>query len=105
AGCLPATWHSEDESQCVDLVLRALAPSAQPHSVAIGEWTFSGIVADVAELTNSLADRLGLKDSFRPDMSAHLARQAKPDTGGYRLDIPRRSAVLVWAHDRGGVGD
>jgi hypothetical protein len=38
-------------------------------------------------------------------MSAHLARQAKPDAGGYRLDIPRRSAVLVWAHDRGGVGD
>ena len=105
AGCLPASWHGEDETPGVDVVLRALAPSSQPHSVAVGEWTFSGIVADVAELANYLADRLGWPDSRRPDMSAHLARQAKPDAGGYRLDIPRRSAVLVWAHDRGGVGD
>jgi hypothetical protein len=105
AGCLPASWHGEDETPGVDVVLRALAPSAQPHSVAIGEWTFSGIVADVAELANYLADRLGWPDSRRPDMSAHLTRQAKPDAGGYRLEIPRRSAVLVWAHDRGGVGD
>jgi hypothetical protein len=105
AGCLPASWHGEDETPGVDVVLRAFAPTAQPHSIAIEEWTFSGIVADVAGLANYLADRLGWPDSRRPDMRAHLARQAKPDAGGYRLDIPRRSAVLVWAHDRGGVGD
>ena len=52
-----------------------------------------------------LADRLGWPQIRRPDMSAHLARQARPDAGGYRLDIPRKSAVLVWAHDRGGVGE
>ena len=79
----------------VDVVLRALAPSAQPHSVAVREWTFSGIVADVAELANYLADRLGWPDSRGPDMSAHLARQAKPDAGGYRLDIPRRSEGTI----------
>jgi SAM-dependent methyltransferase len=105
AGCLPAAWHGEDETPGVDVALRALAPSAQPHSVVIGEWTFSGVVADVAELANYLADRLGWPDSRRPDLCAHLARQARPDVGGYRLDIPRKSAVLVWTHDRGGGGE
>jgi hypothetical protein len=64
-----------------------------------------GVVADVAELANYLADRLGWPDSRRPDLCAHLARQARPDVGGYRLDIPRKSAVLVWTHDRGGGGE
>jgi hypothetical protein len=104
AGCLPAAWHGEDETPGVDVVLRALAPSARPRSIAVVEWTFSGIVAEVEQLANYLADRLGWPQSRRADMRAHLARQARPDAGGYRLDIPRESAVLVWAHDRGGVG-
>ena len=104
AGCLPAAWHGEDETPGVDIVLRALAPAAQPHAVAVAEWTFTGIVADVANLANYLADRLGWPDSRRPDLRAHLARQARPEAGGYRLDIPRKSAVLVWTHARGGVG-
>ena len=74
AGCLPASWHGEDETPGIDVVLRALAPSAQPHSVAIGEWTFSGIVADVSG-TREL--------SRRP---AGLAGQ--PSTGHERASRP-----------------
>jgi hypothetical protein len=105
AGCLPAAWHGEDETPGVDLVLRSLAPSAQPHSVVVAEWTFGGIVADVAELATYLADRLGWPTSRCSEMTAHLARQAKPDPRGYRLEIPRKSAVLVWTCQEGGVRD
>jgi SAM-dependent methyltransferase len=103
AGCLPAAWHGEDETPGVDLVLRGLAPSAQPHALAVAEWTFSGIVADVAELAAYLADRLGWPPSRRSEMTAHLARQAKPDPRGYRLEIPRKSAILIWTCQEGGV--
>jgi hypothetical protein len=103
AGCLPAAWHGEDETPGVDLVLRAFAPSAQPHALAVAEWTFSGIVADVAELAAYLADRLGWPPSRRSEMTAHLARQAKPDPRGYRLEIPRKSAILIWTCQEGGV--
>jgi hypothetical protein len=105
AGCLPAAWHGEDETPGVDVVLRGLALPARPHAITAVEWTFSGIVADIDELASYLAGRLGWPDSRRPDMAAHLARQARPDAGGYRLDIPRTSAVLVWTHARGGVGE
>jgi hypothetical protein len=98
AGCLPSEWHGEDETPGIDVVLRALTPSEQPHSISLAEWTFTGIVADVEELANYLADRLGWPASRRPEMTAHLAEQAKHDRGGYRLEIPRRSAVLVWGH-------
>jgi hypothetical protein len=36
-------------------------------------------------------------------MTAHLARQAKRDPRGYRLDIPRKSAVLVWKQAEGSI--
>ena len=103
AGCLPAAWHGEDETPGIDVVLRGLAPSAQPHSIAFVEWTFSGVVADVETLAIYLADRLGWPQGRRPEMIAHLARQAKRDPRGYRLDIPRKSAVLVWKHAEGSV--
>lgn len=103
AGCLPAAWHGEDETPGIDVVLRGLAPSARPHSIAFAEWTFSGILADVEALAIYLADRLGWPQSRRPEMIAHLARQAKRDPRGYRLDIPRRSAVLVWKQAEGRV--
>jgi Methyltransferase domain len=103
AGCLPAAWHGEDETPGVDIVLRGLAPSAQPRSIVFAEWTFSGVVADVEALAIYLADRLGWPQSRRPEMTAHLARQAKRDPRGYRLDIPRKSAVLVWKHAEGSV--
>jgi hypothetical protein len=103
AGCLPASWHGEDETPGVDIVLCGLEPSAQPHSVAFAEWTFSGPVADVEALATYLADRLGWPQGRRPEMTAHLARQAKRDPRGYRLDIPRKSAVLVWKHAEGSV--
>jgi len=103
AGCLPAAWHGEDEMPGIDIVLRGLAPSARPHSIAFTEWTFSGVVADVEALAIYLADRLGWPQSRHPEMTAHLARQAKRDPRGYRLDIPRKSAVLVWKQTEGSI--
>jgi hypothetical protein len=103
AGCLPAEWHGEDETPGVDIVLRALTPSAQPTSIALTDWTFSGVVPDLERLASYLADRLGWPQARRPDLTAHLARQATRDARGWRLDIPRKSAVLVWLHADGGV--
>jgi hypothetical protein len=103
AGCLPADWHGEDETPGIDIVLRALAPSAQPTSIALADWTFSGVVPDIERLASYLADRLGWPQARRPDLTAHLARQAIRDPRGWRLDIPRTSAVLVWFHADGGV--
>jgi hypothetical protein len=103
AGCLPAAWHGEDETPGIDVVLRGLAPSARPHSIAFAEWTFSGVVADVEVLAIYLADRLGWPQGRRPEMTAQLARHAKRDPRGYRLDIPRKSAVLVWKQAEGSV--
>jgi hypothetical protein len=103
AGCLPAEWHGEDETPGVDIVLRALAPSAQPTSIALTDWTFSAVVPDLERLASYLADRLGWPQARRPDLTAHLARQATRDAHGWRLDIPRKSAVLVWLHADGGV--
>jgi hypothetical protein len=55
-------------------------------------------VKDLPELAAYLADRLGwaTADERREQLLAHLAAQAKPDAAGLRLDIPRKSAVLVW---------
>jgi hypothetical protein len=103
AGCLPAEWHGEDETPGIDIVRRALAPSAQPTSMALAAWTFSGVVPDIEWLASYLADRLGWSESRRPELTAHLARQATRDPRGWRLDIPRKSAVLVWLHADGGV--
>jgi hypothetical protein len=103
AGCLPAAWHGEDETPGIDIVLRGLAPWARPNSIVFAEWTFSGVVADVEALANYLADRLGWPQSRHPEMTAHLARQAKRDPRGCRLDIPRKSAVLVWKQTEGSI--
>lgn len=100
AGCLPAEWHGEDETPSIDIVLRGLSTASRPHDVAFADWTFSGVVADLPALAGYLADRLGwsLVDERRPQLASRLARQASPDAGGWRLDIPRKSAVLVWRH-------
>jgi hypothetical protein len=98
AGCLPAEWHREDETPGVDIVLRTLTPEQHPRLLATTEWTFSGVIADLDGFASYLADRLGWADADprRPEIAAHLRNQAKPDTAGYRLEIPRKSAVLVW---------
>ena len=103
AGCLPAEWHGEDETPGVDIVLRGLAPTAQPRSIVFANWTFSGVVADLEALGVYLADRLRWPQSRQPEMIAHLIRQAKRDPRGHRLDIPRKSAVLVWKQAEGSV--
>ena len=98
AGCLLPEWHREDETPGIDITMRGLAPSSHPPHVAFADWTFTGVVPDLFELSAFLADRLGWSpsDDRREQMTAHLARQAKRTGSGYRLDIPRRSAVLVW---------
>jgi methyltransferase family protein len=98
AGCLPPEWHREDETPGIDLVMAGLAPSSRPPHVAFADWTFTGVVADLDELAAYLADRLAWSESDdrRRQLSAHLARQATRHQAGFRLDIPRRSAVLVW---------
>ena len=98
AGCLPAVWHGEDETPGIDIVLRDLAPQSRPRETAFATWTFSGIVPDLGSLAGYLADRLGWPrtDSRRGRLIDHLRAQARPEPHGYRLDIPRKSAVLVW---------
>jgi hypothetical protein len=101
AGCLPSEWHREDETAGIDITMRGLSAASHPQHKAFVDWTFSGIVRDLDELAAFLAGRLGwpADDERRAQLTAHLTRQAKCETAGYRLDIPRRSAVLVWRHD------
>ena len=53
---------------------------------------------DLPALAAYLADRLGwtATDARRPELADHLAAQAVPDAAGVRLNIARKSAVLVW---------
>jgi len=97
AGCLPSDWHREDETPGIELVLKNLG-SLRPDEIAFVDWTFSGVVQNLPRLASYLADRLGWPptDERRPRLLAHLAAQAKPDAAGLRLDIARKSAVLVW---------
>lgn len=100
AGCLPSHWHREDETPGLDIVMRGLGPASRPDAMAFADWTFSGVVKDLPELSAYLADRLGWNafDERRAALAAHLAAQALPDAAGVRLDIPRKSAVLVWGN-------
>lgn len=98
AGCLPAAWHGEDETPGVEIVLGNLPAGRPPQRVAVTDWVFSGVIADLDWLANYLADRLGWaqRDPRRGAAAAHLRHQAKPHPDGYRLEIPRKSAVLIW---------
>jgi SAM-dependent methyltransferase len=100
AGCLPSEWHREDETPGIDLVLRHLGGTSRPQDVAFVDWTFSGVVNDLPRLAAYLAERLDwpASDARRPRLLAHLQAQALPDAAGVRLNIPRKSAVLVWGH-------
>ena len=97
AGCLPTDWHREDETPGIDLVLKNLG-SSRPDEIAFVDWIFSGVVQNLPRLAAYLADRLDWppSDARRPRLLAHLQAQARPDGAGLRLDIPRKSAVLVW---------
>ena len=98
AGCLPSDWHREDETPGIELVLKNLDASSRPDEIAFVDWTFSGVVQNLPRLEAYLADRLGWPpaDERRSRLLAHLESQAKPDAAGLRLDIARKSAVLVW---------
>lgn len=98
AGCLPWEWHLEDETPGIEIALGGLPADQRPHHTAFADWTFTGIVPDIAELAAYLADRLGwpADDERRALMAAHLEGQASRHGAAYRLDIARRSAVLIW---------
>jgi SAM-dependent methyltransferase len=98
AGCLPSEWHGEDETPGLDIVLRGLGAASRPRAMAFADWTFSGVVQDLPKLSAYLADRLGwsTSDNRRAALTVHLMAQALPDAAGVRLNIPRKSAVLVW---------
>jgi hypothetical protein len=98
AGCLPAAWHGEDETPGIEIVLAGLPHALRPHEIAFADWTFSGVVEDLGRLSTYLADRLGWprEDARRTELADLLAAQAVPDAAGFRLNIPRKSAVLAW---------
>ena len=98
-GWLPAlgvAWRGRNPG--VDIVLRGLSSSEQPDDIAFADWTFTAVVPDIAALATYLADRLDwpAADARRLQMAAHLAAQAKRGPAGDRLEITRKSAVLVW---------
>ncbi len=99
AGCLPSEWHREDETPGIDIVLRGLSPASRPEEIAFVDWTFSGVVPDIGVLARWMAGRLGWSetDERRARLHAHLSAQAKRAAAGFRLDIPRKTAVLVWS--------
>ena len=98
AGCLPLEWHGEDETPGIEVTLRGLQPGSRPRHVEYVDWTFTGVVADLDELAGYLATRLGwpATDVRRARLASHLAAQAKREAAGFRLEISRKSAVLVW---------
>lgn len=97
AGCLPKEWHGEDETPGIELVLKALPPEQHPQKLEVVDWTFTGVVQDLGRLANWMADRLGWSaDVRRARLIDHLSAQARRDRAGWRLEIPRKSAVCVW---------
>lgn len=98
AGCLPSEWHREDETPGIDIVMRGLAAPSRPQQLHLVDWTFSGIVPDLEILAAWQAARLGWAEDGprRARLVDHLRSQATPVAGGFRLDIPRKTAVLVW---------
>ena len=98
AGCLPAAWHREDQTPGLEIVLRGLSTRSRPHEIALADWTFCGVVPDLLRLADYLAARLGWSrsDARRARLFERLRGQAKPGPGGSRLEIARKSAVLVW---------
>ena len=100
AGCLPSEWHREDETPGIDIVMRGLSSGSRPQEAAFVDWTFTGIVSDLDQLAHWMAGRLGWSDADdrRTLLHAHLASKAKRVDQGFRLDIFRRTAVLVWGN-------
>ena len=97
AACLPREWHGEDETPGIDLVLPKLGLDLPDRSDAT-DWTFSLVLPELGRFAAFQADRLGWApdDPRRPELLAHLTKQAEPVAGGFRLSCHRRSAILVW---------
>ena len=98
AGCLPREWHGEDERPGLEIVLEQLPPDDRPLLVGQADWSFRLDVPSVPAIASYLADRLGWSsgDTRRPALRDHLAAAAEPHASGFRLTVPRASAVLAW---------
>ena len=98
AGCLPREWHGEDETPGVDIVLGQLPAADHPEVVLKSSWCFSLHVRSVPAIATYLAGRLGWdgEDPRRPALVAHLSAVAEAADNGFRLTVPRESAILVW---------
>ncbi len=98
AGLLPPLWHGEDMIPGVEHVMAGLPAAHAPRLRYDVAWTFNVVVDDVEALGSWLAHRLGwaADDDRRPDLVARLADQAATSSCGYRLSVPKVSAVLVW---------
>lgn len=98
AGCLPSHWHGEDETPGIDIAMRRLSAESRPREIVFADWTFTGIVPDLGALSHWMAGRLGWPDADprRGQLRAHLAARSVRDPQGFRLDISRKTAVLVW---------
>ena len=98
AGCLPREWHGEDETPGVDIVLGQLPPGDHPEAVLKTSWCFSLHVRSIPAIATYLAGRLGWEphDPRRAALVAHLSAAAETVEDGFRLTVPRESAILVW---------
>jgi hypothetical protein len=65
-------------------------PPFEPLELYAAAIDTSDYVARVAPVARRLVPEEGEL------LAAHLASRATPDAAGVRLDIPRKSAVLVW---------
>ena len=85
------------------LVLRrmSLVGDAMAHALLPGAalgFIVAGLSLSAMSIGAFLAARLAWSahDPRRPQLRAHLAQQAKSHANGFRLDIARRSAVMIW---------
>jgi len=101
AGCLPAQWHGEDETPGIEVVLRGLAPELRPARDGLRDLDLFQASCPIWRSSPATsAERLACRaaTSGVQRLLKHLRARAKPDPQGHRLDIPRKSAVLVWRH-------
>lgn len=99
AGCLPLRWLADqrDGPMGVEVVLGALPNGPHPHFISGTAWTMELVVSDVGRMADEAARRLGWREPERREaVRAHFAGMARPDPLGWRLDVARRTAVIVW---------
>ncbi len=98
SGALPAALHGEDETPAVELILKRLPSSLQPHAVHVADWTFSYRFADFSAADSWFQQRFNpaCRVSTGVALRAHLEQVAVNDGPAVIIHAPKRSACLVW---------